>query len=97
MSDNIELAGHVIDGWHERVPKWRVMGTSYQTEPDVEDDGVIRVVRRSRIATVRFTLERDRPDDIHHPERQLVETSGYVIINDPPTLLLAFPLEEAPT
>jgi hypothetical protein len=54
-------------------------------------------VPRARVATITLTLERDHPDSMQkNPERQLVTTSGYVIVTDPPTLLLAFPLEEAP-
>jgi hypothetical protein len=37
-----------------------------------------------------FTLERDTDDG---PERQTVTVSGYVVVTDPPTLLLAFPLD----
>lgn len=90
MTEPITLTGELLDGWHSQRPKWRIVEQSYSVQPTVEDDGKIRVATPSTISTLTFTLERDRDDA--QPERQTVVVSGCVVIADPPTLLLSFPL-----
>lgn len=91
MSD-VTIPEKVLGDWHEREPKWRVRIVDYTVEPVEEDSGPIVLTRPSKVATIGVALTRDR--DGLPPETQHVTTSGYVMIADPPTLLLAFPLEE---
>lgn len=91
---SVEIPETVIADWHSREPKWRMRMINYTVAPLDEDDGPIVVTRPSRVATVTIALERDREGEGMPPETQTVVASGYVVITDPPTLLLAFPLEE---